>query len=107
MRSIVGNDARSQMRLPQRHAEPIVPAGAQTLDKMIPFVDIRKSPPLPRLFPVILQLSGLHAIWRKLCASSRETVAGWTLNRRTASAAVLRAFLPSIATAFNGRSSSR
>ncbi|MEA3147241.1 MAG: hypothetical protein QOI53_2783 [Verrucomicrobiota bacterium] len=38
MRSIVGNDA-SQMRLPQRHAEPIVPAGAPTLDKMIPFVD--------------------------------------------------------------------
>jgi hypothetical protein len=38
MRSIVGNDARSQMRLPQRHAEPIVQAGAPTLDKMIPFV---------------------------------------------------------------------
>ena len=44
MRSIVGNDARSQMRLRQRHAEPIVPAGAQTFDKMIPFVDIRKVP---------------------------------------------------------------
>ncbi len=39
MRSIVGNDARSQMRLRQRHAEPIVPAGAPTLDKMIPFVE--------------------------------------------------------------------
>jgi hypothetical protein len=44
MRSIVGNDARSQMRLRQRHAEPIVPAGAPTLDKMIPFVDYSKSP---------------------------------------------------------------
>ena len=44
MRSIVGNDARSQMRLPQRHAELIVPTGAPTLDKMIPFVDIRKVP---------------------------------------------------------------
>jgi hypothetical protein len=39
MRSIVGNDARSQMRLLHRHAELIVPAGAPTLDKMIPFVD--------------------------------------------------------------------
>jgi len=59
MRSIVGNDARRQMRLRQRHAEPIVPAGAPTLDKMIPFVDTQKapSPPLilnpvrPSLFP--------------------------------------------------------
>ena len=40
MRSIVGNDARSQMRLPQHRAEPIVPADAPTLDKTIPFVDI-------------------------------------------------------------------
>jgi hypothetical protein len=44
MRSIVGNDARSQMRLPQRHAEPIVQAGAPTLDKMRHFVDISKAP---------------------------------------------------------------
>ena len=39
MRSIVGNDARSQMRLRQRHAALIVPAGAPTIDKMIPFVE--------------------------------------------------------------------
>src|SRR5271165_1035253 len=47
MRSIVGNDARSQMRLRQRQAKLIVPAGAPTLDKMIPFVDSSKAPPLP------------------------------------------------------------
>src|SRR5438105_11041696 len=36
--------------------------------------------------------ASLRAIWRKRRDRSRETVAGWTLNRRAASAAALRPF---------------
>jgi hypothetical protein len=44
------------MRLRQRHTGLIVPAGAPTLDKMIPFVDIAKAPsPIPAGFQGIPQ----------------------------------------------------
>jgi hypothetical protein len=45
------------MRLRQRRAEPIAPAGAPTLDKMSHFVDISKAP-----LPICRRVSGAEAV---------------------------------------------
>ena len=58
------------MRLPQRHAKLIVPAGAPTIYKMIPFVDTQNAPPL------LAQVPGAS---HTLLAS--EPNIGWILGR--------------------------